>query len=729
MPSPNPALDLAEQFVLHTRQSLFLTGRAGTGKTTFLRNILKKTTKNHVVVAPTGVAAINAGGVTIHSMFQLPLTAFVPDSAFVDLNIATNRHGLAKHTRYNKDKRKLLRELELLIIDEISMVRCDMLDAIDFLLRRTRGIDQPFGGVQVLVVGDLFQLAPVVKDHVWQVLQPYYTHPYFYDAHAWKQATAVTIELTHIYRQNEQEFVDILNRVRNNTLIPADLQRLHQNYKPNFEATDKPYITLTTHNYKADAINEKKLKSLSGKAFEFKAEIGGTFKENAYPAQQTITLKKGAQIMFIRNDPEEHRYYNGKLAEVAEVTDNHIKVSFPEKPKETLTLQKTKWDNIKYSVDKETNAIFEDNLGSFTQYPIRLAWAVTVHKSQGLTFERAIVDLGDSFAPGQAYVALSRCTSLDGLVLKSRIREQNVFIDEAIKDFHESGKPLSEMEKFLATARKLYAQEQLISVFNLWKQEEALAEWREVFYKSKLKKERDYIALCEKLNGEVKALNQTSIKFQRQLQLLFKDYGEDGNQKEIKQRCNKAIPYFTDTIFNQLIKPLHAHIEDLAYKKQVKKYLHEVQEMYLDLWLKMEQLYNASNDGVALYSSKIKHQRGDLKITETASTSAKAKKGSTYDDTLALFKQGKSIEEIAEIRGMSPKTIEGHIARWIEKGEVHLEDVIKIKRIEKILHYFDKSEDWSLSTIKESIPFDTTYSELRMLRAHAIFSNRDSVHS
>ena len=322
-------------------------------------------------------------GVTIHSMFQLPLTAFVPDSAFVDMNLATNRHGLAKHTRYNKDKRKLLRELELLVIDEISMVRCDMLDAIDFLLRRTRGIDRPFGGVQLLVVGDLFQLAPVVKDRVWEVLQPYYTNPYFYDAHAWRQAAAVTIELTHIYRQNEQEFVDILNRVRNNALIPADLDRLHENYKPDFEAKEKPYITLTTHNYKADAINVKKLDALPGKAFRFKAEIEGTFKENAYPAQEVIILKKGAQIMFIRNDTEEHRYYNGKLAEVAEVSKNRIKVSFPETPSETLTLEKTKWDNINYSVDKETHEIHEDNLGSFTQYPIRLAWAVTVHKKPG----------------------------------------------------------------------------------------------------------------------------------------------------------------------------------------------------------------------------------------------------------------------------------------------------------------------------------------------------------
>ncbi len=722
----NPALDLAEQFVMHTRQSLFLTGRAGTGKTTFLRNILKKSTKNHVVVAPTGVAAINAGGVTIHSMFQLPLTAFVPDSAFVDLNIATDRHGLAKHTRYNKDKKKLLRELELLVIDEISMVRCDMLDAIDFLLRRTRGIDQPFGGVQVLVVGDLFQLAPVVKDHVWQVLKPYYTHPYFYDSHVWKQASAVTIELTHIYRQNEQEFVDILNRVRNNALIPADLKRLHENHKPDFEATDKPYITLTTHNHKADAINEKKLKALSEKEFRFKAEISGTFKENAYPAQETITLKKGAQIMFIRNDPEERRYYNGKLAEVVEVDDNSIKVSFPEKPKETLALQKTKWDNIKYSVDKKTNEISEDNLGSFTQYPIRLAWAVTIHKSQGLTFERAIVDLGESFAPGQAYVALSRCISLDGLVLKSRLKEKNVFIDEAIKDFHEDAKPLNEMEIFLATARKQYAQERLRNVFDLNKQKEALAEWREIFYKNKLKKDKEYIALGENLNGQIKNLHQTSVTFQRQLQQLSKDFGKDGYQEQIKIRCEKAVTYFTETIFNQLIKPLHGHIEDLAYQKQVKKYLSEVQDVYMELWIKVEELYNVSADGQRLYTGEIKRKRTDLKITKTASTSAarlpdgsKAKKGSTFEDTLTLFKQGKNIEEIAKIKGLKNTTIESHLARWVENGTIKISKVMNHERMEEMLSLVKNSEDQSLSTMKEAIPFDVTYGELKMLRAHA----------
>lgn len=719
----NPALDLAEQFVLHTRQSLFLTGRAGTGKTTFLRNILEKTTKNHIVVAPTGVAAINAGGVTIHSMFQLPLTAFVPDTAFVDLNIATNRHGLAKHTRYNKEKRKLLRELDLLVIDEISMVRCDMLDALDFLLRRTRGVDLPFGGVQLLAVGDLFQLAPVVKDHVWNVLQPYYKHPYFYDAIAWKQASAVTIELTHIYRQNEQEFVDILNRVRNNALIPADLVRLHQNYKPDFEPTDKPYITLTTHNYKADAINEKKLNALSGKPYRFKAEIGGEFRENAYPAQEIISLKKGAQIMFIRNDTEEHRYYNGKLAEVAEVSKDRIKVSFPETPKETFTLQKTKWDNINYSVNKETHEIFEDNVGSFTQYPIRLAWAVTVHKSQGLTFERAIVDLGDSFAPGQAYVALSRCTTLGGLVLKSKLQEQNVFIDKAIKDFHESGKPLNEMETFLATARKHYTQERLLTIFDLHKQKEALAEWQETLLDGKLKNDKKMVALGEKLNSEINILSQTASTFQRQLQKLFREYGQDGNQEQLRKRCDKAIFYFSEALFKQFIAPLHAHIEDLAYKKQVKKYLSEVQDVYTTLWIKMEALYNVSGDGTPFYSGEIKHRRSDLQITKTASTSAKAKKGSTYEDTLALFKDNNTIAEIAEIRGMSPKTIEGHMARWIERGKVHLEDVMAVERIEKILPHFDKAEDGSLSTIKENIPFETTYSELKMLRAHAKMSS------
>ena len=464
----NPALELAQEFVLHTRQSLFLTGRAGTGKTTFLRNILEETTKNYVVVAPTGVAAINARGVTIHSMFQLPLTAFVPDGAYVDLNIATNQHGLAKHTRYNKDKKKLLRELDLLIIDEISMVRCDMLDAIDFLLRRTRGINTPFGGVQLLVVGDLFQLAPVVSEAIWQVLQPYYKHPYFYDAQAWQKASAITIELTQIYRQNEQEFIDILNRVRNNALLPQDLKRLHENFDPDFEASEKPYITLTTHNYKADEINNQKLKALAGETYMFKAQIQGEFKENAFPAQKTISLKKGAQIMFIRNDTEGQRYYNGKLAEVAEVSPDRVKVRFPETPHDTFVLEQTKWDNIKYLVDKDTHEIFEDHMGSFKQYPIRLAWAITVHKSQGLTFERAIVDLGDSFAPGQAYVALSRCTSLDGLVLKSKIQEKNVFIDEAIKDFHESGQPLSEMQKSLVPARQHYAQECLLNVFDLY---------------------------------------------------------------------------------------------------------------------------------------------------------------------------------------------------------------------------------------------------------------------
>ena len=408
--SSNSLLQQAIAFVNQTSKHVFLTGKAGTGKTTFLKYIQEHSFKKMAVVAPTGVAAINAGGVTIHSFFQLPLGPYLPSLQhnweLFDGRV-NNQHSLFKNLRLSSAKRDLLRELDLLVIDEVSMVRADMLDAVDVILRHVRR--QPaaaFGGVQVLYIGDLFQLPPVVKNDEWELLKQHYQSPFFFDAKVVQEDPPVYIELKKIYRQSDQGFISILNNIRNNKCSAEDLEKLHHFYKPDFyPAGEAHYITLTSHNEKAEAINRRELAKLPGKTYSYHAEISGEFYDRSYPAEEVISLKVGAQIMFIKNDKgENRRFYNGKIGVIKNVFEEKIYVSFPDET-ETLAVEKETWQNIKYNYNKEKDRIEEEELGTFRQYPIRLAWAITIHKSQGLTFEKAIIDAGASFAPGQVYVA------------------------------------------------------------------------------------------------------------------------------------------------------------------------------------------------------------------------------------------------------------------------------------------------------------------------------------
>jgi uncharacterized coiled-coil protein SlyX len=711
----NPRLHLAEEFVLYTRKNLFLTGRAGTGKTTFLKNVLTSTTKNYMVVAPTGVAAINAGGTTIHSLFQFPLTAFTPDGQTVDFNIATNRPGLAKHIRYRADKAKLFRALELLVIDEISMVRADLLDAIDFALRRVRGVDHPFGNVQLLVIGDLFQLAPVVKAHVWDVLRNFYESPYFFDSRSWKQSQPITIELTKIYRQKNQEFIDILNRMRYGQSSEADVNRLNQNYQPDFKSNAEKYITLTTHNYKADKINADEMNSLSAKAFKYKAEIDGQFNENAYPADPELTLKQGAQVMFIRNDPEA-RYYNGKIAKVILTRKDHIEVQMDNG--DLLNVERVEWTNTQYELNKDTNEIQEKNLGSFSQYPLRLAWAITVHKSQGLTFDHMIVDLGDSFTSGQAYVALSRCTSLDGLILLSKMTPRNVMVSDKIVTYHDEAPKDDRLSHILDQAKMKFAGEELKFSFALDDLGHLIDEWRELLEEKKVPDQRKLEATIEQISQDLMALQQVSKSFQGQLHYLVSRYPDNKDLAPIKERVEKAVPYFAENIYRKIAVPIHQHIESLAYKSKVKKYLSKVQDHLSTVINKLDNLYQTSFLGTQLYQGDVLYKKSSLKATVTASTSKKRKKGATYDDTLALFKAGKNIKEIAEIRSMAQSTIEGHIAKWVATGEVSIYNILDKVQVEKISYYLLKDKDQQLTDVKNKLPFEASYNEIRMVKAH-----------
>src|SRR5215216_1401584 len=526
----NTIFQKAVAFVNQTNKHLFLTGKAGTGKTTFLRYIKENSFKKMAVVAPTGVAAINAGGVTIHSFFQLPFGPFVPtqkNNWEVFNGNVNNQHSLFKNLRLSGAKRDLLRELDLLVIDEVSMVIADMLDAVDAVLRHVRRQPLiPFGGVQMLYIGDLFQLPPVVRNDEWNVLKEYYDSPFFFNAHAVKQATPVYIELKKIYRQSDSAFIGILNNIRNNICTKEDLQKLHEHYKPDFApAKEENYIVLTSHNEKADLINRRELQKLPGQVYSYKAEISGEFYDRSFPAEEVLNLKVGAQIMFIKNDKGEfRRFFNGKIGIIKNIFDDKIYVSFPHET-DTLTLEKETWQNIKYSYNKDSDKIDEEELGTFKQYPIRLAWAITIHKSQGLTFDKAIIDAGSSFAPGQVYVALSRLTSLDGLVLHSRIHPNCISTDSRVLDFVKSEESEEQLQEILKEEQEAFVKQSLLKGFNWQKVQDAVLGHKENILGRDLLKKEESLGWINELQKAVEEIDEVSKKFIRQLEQLYVSEG------------------------------------------------------------------------------------------------------------------------------------------------------------------------------------------------------------
>ena len=417
----NKEINAAWDFVEHTGKSIFLTGKAGTGKTTFLKTVVENTSKRLVVVAPTGVAAINAGGVTIHSFFQLPLSPFVPDAT------------IRQRFDFSKEKRKIISTIDMLVIDEISMVRSDLLDAVDSVLRRFREHDKPFGGVQLLMIGDLGQLTPVVTPDDERMLRPYYDTPYFFGSRALRMVEYVTIQLEQVYRQQDETFLTLLNHIREGRPSQDDIDRLNKCYLPNFHPNEGDgYIRLTTHNNSANRYNEMALKELCGQSFQYDAEIDGVFPEYAYPTAQTLTLKVGAQVMFVKNDTStDHLYYNGRIGIVTKLDASHVYVQC-QGDNGPIEVVQQEWENAKYTLNEKTKEIETEVQGVFRQFPLRLAWAITIHKSQGLTFDHAIIDANYAFAPGQVYVALSRCRTLEGMVLSSPLRPSAVINDERV---------------------------------------------------------------------------------------------------------------------------------------------------------------------------------------------------------------------------------------------------------------------------------------------------------
>lgn len=452
-------IESARQIIEETSVNLFLTGKAGTGKTTFLQSFSRDTSKRHVVLAPTGVAAINAGGVTIHSFFQLSFAPFIPGRGFAN-------SGKERYQKFSKTKLKLIRTLDLIIIDEISMVRPDLLDAVDSVLRRLRNPLKPFGGVQLLLIGDLRQLAPVAQDEEWQYLKEYYPSPYFFESHALREAGFLMVELKKVYRQSDRRFIGILNSIRDNRADRNTLADLNSRADLSLiKGNGDDYIRLTTHNYRADRINNERLGALSGTPVTFRAEIKDDFPESAYPADPELTLKVGAKVMFIKNDISgNHEYYNGLLGHIVDLSDSQVVVR-PVGKETDIKVGRVAWERIKYTVNKD-GEIVETPEGTFSQIPLRLAWSITIHKSQGLTFEKAIIDAARSFAPGQTYVALSRCRSLDGLILDAPLSPSAIRTDPAVNSFIELHPRVEGSAEELDHFKEAYLAEVLFELFD-----------------------------------------------------------------------------------------------------------------------------------------------------------------------------------------------------------------------------------------------------------------------
>ncbi len=808
----NPLFEKAFAFTTQTNKSIFLTGKAGTGKTTLLKHIKQNCTKQMAVVAPTGVAAINAGGVTIHSFFQLPFGPFTPSSA----------NELLGKLKYTSQRRNIMRQLELLIVDEISMVRADVLDAIDTILKSVRRTPHlPFGGVQLLFIGDMFQLPPVVKDEEWQILQDYYLSPFFFDSKVLQHERPIYIELEKIYRQNNQAFIDILNKVRNNALDNDSLEILNKLYQPDFAyGNTDGYITLCTHNYLADEINKTKLEELKTPAFTFKAETDGSFLPSAFPAEENLTLKKGAQVMFIKNDPEKN-YFNGKIGVITQLSNNEIKVQC-KGDYEEITVAKNVWRNVSYNLNKENKTIEEEELGTFTQYPLRLAWAITIHKSQGLTFDKAIIDAGKAFSAGQVYVALSRCTSLEGIVLKSKISTSTIMNNNEVLMFSNSKPSEQELNNSFSSEKNKYIQFVLTSIFDLSLLKKDIVDLKTNFLSFPKHFSSEMQNWASEIEKEIIKLNDVSQKFKSQINLLCSNTNDAENDVQLQERLNKAASYFIPEL-NSLIQKYKTNTVSTESKEAANAVSELLNETYISLLttqhlmaccqnnfnlqsfvkqklsLKLPSTYfkvygsntSSNNQGIPhpeLYSklaalrdeivetenkpiylvanrntlleiceflpldnksltqisgfgeTKVK-QYGSafLKIIkeyvsendlegninskikvkpkkEKKESVSKIKKPDTKEASFILFKSGKSIDEIAQLRSMVKSTINAHLNHYLKLGEIDIDKLVS-KEKQQIVLDLKTEKDFvaSSSYIKSKVGDKLDWDEIRFV--------------
>ncbi|ULQ51810.1 helix-turn-helix domain-containing protein [Flavihumibacter fluvii] len=746
--STNTYFELATRFVQHTGRNIFLTGKAGTGKTTFLKHIRSTCTKKTAVVAPTGVAAINAGGVTLHTFFQLPLGAFMPGGIIPDSGdqLFNNRQTLLRNLRLSHPKRELMRELELLIIDEVSMLRADLLDAIDVILRHVRRKpSQAFGGVQVLFIGDLFQLPPVIGEREWVHLKEQYESPFFFDAQVLKSDQPVLLELKKIYRQSEQSFIDLLNKVRNNQLVADDFQWLNSRYRFGFQpAQEEQFITLTTHNSRADQINQQALSLLDEKSWHFRAEIVGDFSEKAFPADEELVLKKGAQIMFVKNDKgEERRFFNGRLGIVQEITEEHILIRFAEE-EQLLELERETWRNIRHQYNKAKDSIEEEELGTFSQYPIRLAWAITIHKSQGLTFDKAIIDAGSAFAPGQVYVALSRLTNIEGLVLRSRINNGAIQTDPRVLNFTALEKGIDSLEQELLEGEQVFIRESLLNAFQV----EGLRELAELWIMEAEKKSNaGKIQIREwalRFRDQVAQLTPLAKKTMDHLDAHFR-LGDSVGFAQLVERTTAAAKYFSAELM-KVREGLQEHAGEMKKEARMGKYLRELGAIEAAVLIRIEHIRKSEQLSQAILSGASAGSLLQLisakPVVENAASPASAnkipgqkvaakkqpvKKGESQRASFELYQAGKSIPEIATERALAVSTVTNHLVGFVASGELDIEQLVTKEKLSKIVETIAGLNAVQSGPVKEVLGDGFSYPEIKAAFAHLEYTRKTAV--
>jgi hypothetical protein len=722
---------LAAQYVTQTDRSLFVTGKAGTGKTTFLRYIRENCPKKMAVVAPTGVAAMNAGGTTLHSFFQLPFGTYIADyrpdwgSGGMEVN---NRHSLLKNLRLNSEKRDTIRELELLIIDEVSMLRADLFDAIDTVLRYVREKEHiPFGGVQLLLIGDLYQLPPVVNREEWQIMHSYYRSPFFFDALCLQQYALLSIELKTVFRQSDDTFIRVLNNIRNNCATRSDMAVLEEHFLPDF-SPEPGYILLTSHNANADLINRSELEKLATTAHSFDASIKGDFNERNVPVDRQMILKEGAQVMFVKNDKgENRRYYNGKIVSISRISGGKVYVWLDAETE--MELEKEVWRNISYHYDRDKDEIEEEELGSFTQFPIRLAWAITIHKSQGLTFDKAIVDAGKSFAAGQVYVALSRLRSLDGLVLRTKIHPDLVMTDERVVAFCSQLSDTKVLQESLAAEQKLYSCRRLQSSFELEKIFEQVQTICRTFSKSTIPERESAAELVMNWLETLSKEKNVAAKFQGQIQQLLEQSAVP-DYAYLYQRTLAAAQYFLP-VLKTIEKELSAHREAYKLKQRTKKYIQLLQVGGLLLRRKIFEMEQAMSlaQGLAkgldpgslladIASDKKQFEATQQPVEEDAKEAKPKEAIPSRNISLDLFLSGMPIEEIAQTRSMTISTVEGHLTHFIPSGEVSISAFVSNEELSELLRKIAATPGCTASQLKAELPETYTYGKIRAVMAY-----------
>ena len=715
----NNDLKAAWEFVEKTGKSVFLTGKAGTGKTTFLREVVESSSKRVVVVAPTGIAAINAGGVTIHSFFQLPLHPYIP-GVKVESKFA-----------FSKEKRSIIRTIDVLVIDEISMVRSDLLDAVDSVLRRFRDRNKPFGGVQLLMIGDLQQLTPVVTDEEAELLGHYYSTPYFFGSHALAKVDYVTIELKHVYRQQDEGFISILNSVRSGRPSQSVIDALNQRWLPSFSPDpEEGYIRLTTHNATANSYNEQQLEQIDEPCHRFDAEISGNFPEYSYPTDLQLELKKGAQVMFVKNDPSaDRKYYNGKIGHIVEIIDDIILVQCLGDD-EPVAVEQLEWENAKYIINEQTQEMETEVQGTFRQYPLRLAWAITIHKSQGLTFEKAIIDAAASFASGQVYVALSRCRTLEGMVLATPLRQSAVMTDLRVEDYIELQEKAAEQSlSRLESIKKEYFGHLLRDMFDfrnlMYLQNRMLGVCREF-------PSGTVVGLAQKHSDISSALNEKVLLIGQKWQRIIasKQYEELCSDEFLARVC-KGCEYFYNEIES-------AYGDFLEKMKDLKVENKELLKRYDNIWNDLHIEHGTLTRVLKAMSSVVFSTETYLRTRQKAiyeasgfvpkelktsslpkkSKTEKPKKEDTRLTTFKLYKQGMAIKQIAKERDLHTRTIHSHLAHYVANGMLPVEDFVSAKNCDIIRSIISETGTLKgLAAIKQSCPDDITYEDIIMVIA------------